>query len=84
MARRTQTINGTAYVYDEIDTHWVADKKYGTRKRKYIGKMVDGLFVPNKNYLLQQALDTVQHKESDRGTPNMSQDSLRHLEGVTT
>jgi hypothetical protein len=70
MPRRIQTISGTDYVYDEIDTHWVADKKYGTRKRKYIGKMVDGLFVPNKNYLLQQALDAVQHKEPESGTPS--------------
>jgi len=73
MPRRTQTINGTDYVYDELDTHWVADKKYGTRKRKYIGKMVDGLFVPNKNYLLQQALDAVQHKESESGIPAVFQ-----------
>ena len=66
MAQRTQTINGTEYVYEEIDTHWVADKKYGTRKRKYIGKMVDGLFVPNKNYLLQKALDAGKHTDQER------------------
>lgn len=56
MPRGTQVINGTEYVY-EYDSTWNAEKKYGTHKRNYIGKMVDGVFVPNKNYQLQMELD---------------------------
>jgi len=62
MPRGTQIINGVEYVFDTTAT-WNADKKYGTHKRLYIGKMVDGIFVPNKRYLLQQALDAGQSNE---------------------
>ena len=56
MPRGTQVIRGTEYVY-EYDTTWNKDKKYANHKRTYIGKMVDGVFVPNKNYTLQTALN---------------------------
>jgi len=35
---------------------WNADKGYSTHKRTYIGKMVDGVFVPNAKYQLTEAL----------------------------
>jgi len=56
MVRGTQVINGTEYVY-EYDSTWNAEKKYGTHKRNYIGKMVNGVFVPNKKYKLQMELE---------------------------
>ncbi|RJX23556.1 MAG: IS1634 family transposase [Dethiobacter sp.] len=61
MPRGTQIINGTEYVY-EYDSTWNATKKYGTHKRNYIGKMVDGVFVPNKKYKLQLELDEARQK----------------------
>ena len=56
MPRRTQVIGDTEYVY-EYDSTWNADKKYGTHKRNYIGKMVDGVFVPNKKHKLEIELE---------------------------
>lgn len=61
MPRGTQIINGTEYVFD-TDAKWNAQKKYGTHNRTYIGKMVDGEFVPSKRYLLQCALEESQSK----------------------
>ena len=56
MPRRIQTVNGTEYVYDYV-SKWDKEKKYSTSKREYIGKMVDGVFVPNKQYRLRMALE---------------------------
>ena len=56
MPRGTQIINGVEYVY-EYDSIWDKEKKYGTHKRNYIGKMVHGVFVPNKKYKLQMELE---------------------------
>lgn len=53
---KTQMINGVKYVYQDKPV-WDANKKYGTHKRDYIGKMVDGQFVPNKKYQLQMQID---------------------------
>lgn len=54
MPRGTQIINGTEYVF-ESDSKLNADKGYATHKRTYIGKMVDGVFVPNAKYQLKEA-----------------------------
>ena len=54
MARGTQVINGTEYVY-EYDSTWNAKKKYGSHKRNYIGKKVNGVFVPTKKLPFDQA-----------------------------
>ncbi len=48
MPRGTQMINGVEYVF-ETKAKWNPDKKYGTHSRRYIGKMVDGVFVPQKS-----------------------------------
>ena len=53
--RGSQVINGTEYIY-EYDSSWNKEKKYGTHKRNYIGKMVDGFFVPNKKHLIEMEL----------------------------
>lgn len=48
---KTQTISGKKYVF--IDTpYWNAEKHRGEHKRRYIGKIVEGQFVPNGKYLL--------------------------------
>lgn len=58
MKRGAQTINGVEYVYED-QPYWDSAKKRGTHKRTYIGKSVDGIFVPNKKYLLQKELEAV-------------------------
>lgn len=55
LRKGTQVINGTEYVYED-KPYWDSDKKRGTHKRVYIGKNVNGEFIPNKKYLLQQEL----------------------------
>lgn len=48
---KTQTIQGIQYVF--IDTpYWNTEKHRGEHKRRYIGKIVEGQFVPNGKYLL--------------------------------
>ena len=61
MPRRNQIINGVEYVY-EYDSTWNSEKKYGDHKRNYIGKIVDGVFVPNKKHLLELALEEVKRR----------------------
>ncbi len=61
MPRGGQRINGVEYVY-EYESTWNSDKKYGTHKRNYIGKMVDDVFMPNKKYRLQQELEVEKKK----------------------
>lgn len=61
MPRGVQRINGVEYVY-EYDSTWNSDKKCGTHKRNYIGKMVNDVFMPNKKYRLQQELEVEKKK----------------------
>lgn len=61
MPRRSQIINGVEYVY-EYDSTWNSEKKYGDHRRNYIGKIVDGVFVPNKKHLLEMALEEVRKR----------------------
>lgn len=61
MPRGTQIINGVEYVY-EYDSTWDTNKKYGTHKRTYIGKNVNGVFVLNKIYQLQNELQEATKK----------------------
>ena len=55
-ARGMQIINGTEYVYEYVSV-WDPIKKRPEQKRNYIGKNVNGMFVPNKKYELQQQID---------------------------
>ena len=77
MARGTQVINGTEYVY-EYDSTWNAEKKYGTHTRNYIGKMVNGVFVPNKKYKLQMELE-----QAKKRGPVAATESKRLFYGAT-
>lgn len=61
MPRGTQIIKGVEYVY-EYDSTWNTDKKYGTHKRNYIGKNVNGEFVPNKEHQLLLELEEASKK----------------------
>ena len=48
---KMQTISGKKYVFIDAP-YWNAEKHRGEHKRRYIGKIVEGQFVPNGKYLL--------------------------------
>ena len=79
MSRGTQVINGVEYVY-EYDSKWDSTKKYGTHKRNYIGKIINGNFITNKRYQLQLALQEAQKK---RPGPVATEASSRRFYGAT-
>ena len=79
MSRGTQVINGVEYVY-EYDSKWNSTKKYGTHKRNYIGKIINGNFITNKRYQLQLALQEAQKK---RPGPVATEASSRRFYGAT-
>ena len=79
MPRGKQIINGTEYVY-EYDSKWDGEKQYTSHNRNYIGKMVNGVFVPNKKYKLQQELEAATNRP--RG-PVPSVKSKRLFYGAT-
>ena len=71
MPRGTQRINGTEYVYEYISV-WNKEKKRSEQKREYIGKIVNGEFLPNKVYRLKQELAKEKaraRKAKDRQSP---------------
>jgi hypothetical protein len=65
----TQFINGVEYVYEDR-AYWDSVKKHGSHKRNYIGKNVDGVFVPNKKYLLRQELESIKNKTKPGPIPS--------------
>jgi transposase len=65
----TQIINGVEYVYED-QPYWDPVKKRGSHKRNYIGKNVNGVFVPNKKYLLRQELESIKNKTKPGPIPN--------------
>lgn len=67
-ARGTQIINGTEYVYEYVSV-WNAAKKRPEQKRNYIGKNVNGVFVPNKKYELQQQIDSAKAESKPGPVP---------------
>jgi transposase len=81
MPNGTQTINGIEYVYT-YDSKWNSGKKYGTHTRNYIGKMVDGVFVPNKKYILQAELDKIK-SNSSASVPRPVKECKRTFYGAT-
>lgn len=52
------TINGVLYVY-EYKSIWNSEKRRSEQKREYLGKMVDGVFVPNKFFKVRLELLTL-------------------------
>lgn len=61
--RRIQNIHGVDYIYEDFAS-WDKTKKNATHARRYIGKMVDNVFVPNKRYLLECELEAAKEKKS--------------------
>ena len=66
MPRATQIINGREYVY-EYKSIWNKEKKRSEPKREYIGRMINGGFVPNKKYLLREELAQEKSLAKKRG-----------------
>lgn len=79
MKQGTQVINGTEYVFED-HPYWDAKKKRGAHKRIYIGKNVNGEFVPNKKYLLQQELESA--KKQLKPGPVATDLSIRKFYGA--
>ena len=69
MKTDTQIINGVEYVYQD-QPYWDKEKKRGTHRRTYIGKNVNGVFVPNKTYTLQKELENSSKAKSDSAPVN--------------
>jgi transposase len=57
----TNKQNGTTYVYDSTG-YWDKEKQQARNSRVCIGKMVDGTFVPNKRFVMQQQIDQLQRQ----------------------
>jgi transposase len=55
MPQGRQVINGREYVYD-YKSVWNKQKQRSEQKREYIGRIIDGEFVPSKRYKLEQEL----------------------------
>ena len=77
---RTQIINGTEYVYED-QPYWDKKKKQSSHRRVYIGRQIDGEFVPNKKYLLQQELNEL--KAEVKPGPVPSEVCKREFYGAT-
>jgi len=80
VVQRTQMINGTEYVYID-DPFWNTEKKRGEHRRKYIGKMIDGVFVPNREYQLEQEL--VKRNAKTKPGPEPTELCVRKFYGAT-
>ena len=77
---KTQIIKGTEYVYID-EPFWNAEKKRGEHRRKYIGKNVDGVFVPNREYQLEQELK--RRNEEAKSGPKPTELCVRKFYGAT-
>ena len=81
MPRSTQVINGREYVYDYVSV-WNKEKRRSEQKREYIGRMINGEFVPNKRYLLREELAQEQESQRKRG-PVPAAEYRRTFAGAT-
>jgi transposase len=67
--RRTQTIKGVDYVYED-HPYWDKATKQNRHRREYIGKLgQDGEFIPNKKYLARQNEPAPQEDAETAGMP---------------
>ena len=66
MPRSTQMINGREYVYEYISV-WNKKKQRSEQKREYLGRMIDGMFVPNKKQVLREELTRELEETGKRG-----------------
>jgi len=81
MPRATQMINGREYVYEYVSV-WNKQKQRSEQKRDYIGRMVDGEFVPNKKHLLREELAQEKASAGKRG-PRPATQCKRQFAGAT-
>ena len=81
MPKSTQTINGREYVYEYVSV-WNKEKKRSEQKREYLGRMIDGKFVPNKKYLLRKELAQEKVSAGKRG-PVAATECKRLFAGAT-
>jgi transposase len=79
MKRGTQVINGIEYVFED-HPYWDSDRKRGAHKRVYVGKNIDGVFVPNKKYLLEQELKEAKNQLKPGPKPTL--ESIRKFYGA--
>jgi hypothetical protein len=76
----TQVIKGVEYVYED-QPYWDSTKQRSSHKRNYIGKNVDGVFIPNKKYTLQQELESL--KTEVKTGPKTAEACTRDFYGAT-
>ena len=81
MPRSSQVINGREYVY-EYKSIWNREKQRSEPKREYLGRMINGEFVPNKKYLLREELAKVKGLTAKRG-PVAVTECKRKFSGAT-
>ncbi len=80
MPEGTQIINGREYVY-EYKSVWNKEKQRSEQKREYIGRIIDGEFVPNKKYLLRKEIE--KEKSSKKPGPKPTAECKRLFAGAT-
>ena len=81
MAQGRQIIGGREYVY-EYKSVWNKEKQRSEQKREYIGRNINGEFVPNKTYRLHEEL---RKKATATGKPGPVPvvECRRHFAGAT-
>jgi transposase len=81
MPQGRQVIDGREYVY-EYKSVWNKEKRRSEQKREYIGRVIDGEFVPNKRYLLREELEKNNAAVGRRG-PVPAKECKRLFAGAT-
>jgi len=77
MPGATQIIGGREYVYI-YKSVWNKEKQRSEQKRQYIGRIVDGDFVPNKAYLLDPELQKLA-QESNFSTTKSDKEVIQEI-----
>jgi hypothetical protein len=80
MPQGRQIIGGREYAYEYVSI-WNKEKQRSEQKREYIGRIIDGEFVPNKRYLLRQELEKEQ--AGKRRGPKPAERCKRLFAGAT-
>ena len=81
MAYSTQIIGGREYAY-EYKSVWNKEKQRSEQKREYLGRMIDGVFVPNKKQVLKDELARKKGAPARRG-PVPAEKCKRLFTGAT-
>ena len=81
MAYSTQKIQGREYAY-EYKSVWNKEKQRSEQKREYLGRIIDGVFVPNKRQVLKDELARGKDEQAKRG-PVPAEKCKRLFTGAT-